>query len=310
MRPFPVRDEAWKTGKVRNHMNVAIVVSLFLHYTAAMAIFGASAFRSLMSSAEAHAIDGPLRRILAAVAVVLAINALVMLLSEASAMGGAWAAAVDPKIVGQVLLNTGFGTVWRWHLGLVVITGIAFVTAPMDRPWTTIVAGALLASLAFIGHAAMIDGLVGDVRRLNHAIHLLAAGAWLGGLIPLGLTLTKSRFQSATAAITLRRFSLYGTVAVALILTTGVVNTAVLVGGAKGLVPSPYLWTLSAKIGLVVAMISFAFVNRFYLTPTLGSDAAKIAGRLRRSIALELVVGLAIILIASLLGTLAPPSGS
>ena len=49
--------------------------------------------------------------------------------------------------------------------------------------------GALLASLGLVGHAAMQTGAEGVLHRMNHAVHLLTAGAWLGGLIPFAMCL-------------------------------------------------------------------------------------------------------------------------
>ena len=48
---------------------------------------------------------------------------------------------------------------------------------------------ALLASLGLVGHAAMQAGLVGIAHRANHAVHLVTAGAWFGGLVPFALSL-------------------------------------------------------------------------------------------------------------------------
>ena len=49
---------------------------------------------------------------------------------------------------------------------------------------TAVASGALLASLGLVGHAAMQTGAEGVLHRGNHAVHLLAAGAWIGGLVP------------------------------------------------------------------------------------------------------------------------------
>ena len=46
-------------------------------------------------------------------------------------------------------------------------------------------AGAALAMQGGMGHAGATGGTVGVVLLVSEALHLLAAGAWLGGLLPL-----------------------------------------------------------------------------------------------------------------------------
>jgi putative copper resistance protein D len=192
-------------------------------------------------------------------------------------------------------------------LGFIVAAGILVSVSSPRRPWIAIGAGVLLASMAFIGHAAMVEGAPGNLRRFNQMIHLLATGAWLGGLIPLGLVLAVMRSQPGMIISTVYRFSGFGTAAVALILLTGVINTAALVPSAEGLITSSYGLALLAKVALVSAMIGIAFFNRFNLTPQVTTRGGASASLLKRSIILETGVGLVTVLIASLLGTLAPP---
>lgn len=42
----------------------------------------------------------------------------------------------------------------------------------------------LLGLHAFIGHAAMHDGLLGTLHRINQFIHLISSAYWFGGLWP------------------------------------------------------------------------------------------------------------------------------
>ncbi len=288
-------------------MHIVIVACLFLHYTAALTIFGAATFRLL--TPWAGGIDDRLARISKILFGVLIVSAVAMVMTATAAMGGGWSNAVDPQVVGEVLLQTGFGKAWQWHLGLAVILGLAIWIGSPARPWTAVAATLLLASLAFVGHAAMVEGVPGDLRRLNQAVHLLSAGAWLGGLVPLVLVLVTSRSAPASALPALLRFSAYGTAAVVLVLITGAINTLALVGTLRGVSASPYAWALLVKLALVAAMIGFALRNRFQLMPHVTTDSTRIIRRLRRSVSFEIALGLAIILVASVLGTLAPPIG-
>ena len=74
----------------------------------------------------------------------------------------------------------------------------------------------------------------------SDAAHLLAAGAWLGGLLPLGFVLLVSRGAMEPARPmdldpALLRFSGMGYVAVATLLGTGFVNSWFLVGAVSNL---------------------------------------------------------------------------
>ncbi len=288
-------------------MSIAIVASLFLHYAVTLAIFGAAAFRLLMTPDQTRAIDRQLQRLAGILVAVALVSAVAVLMVASSSMSGAWSGAVDPKVIDEVLLTTSFGKIWSIHLILVVVLGfISAVRVPLARPWLAIVTFLILGTFGFVGHAAMVEGVAGDLRRLNQVVHLMAAGAWLGGLIPLGLALMTHRTAPERAVPLLHRFSAYGTIAVVLVLATGVINSVALVGTFGALVSPDYGWTLLVKIALVAVMLALAAFNRLRLLPRLTHEVAY-ARRLRQSIVLELVLGIAVVLAASLLGTLAPP---
>ena len=107
----------------------------------------------------------------------------------------------------------------------------------------------------------------------------------------------------------LKRFSGMGSICVALLLATGLINSAFLVGfDHVGEMPrSPYGQALIAKLVLFAAMIGLAALNRFVLTPRLArcgeSDAF---GALRWSIGLESLAALIVLGLVAWLGTLAP----
>ena len=105
-----------------------------------------------------------------------------------------------------------------------------------EAGWAAIslASAALLASLGLVGHAAMQTGAEGVLHRANHAVHLLAAGAWLGGLIAFAMCLRAydrdDLRRDAVQAMT--GFSFWGQLVVAAIVLTGLVNIA-LTSGAR-----------------------------------------------------------------------------
>ena len=231
-------------------------------------------------------------------------------LSVAAAMlaTAAWLALQSLAIAGSlddaavVLLQTEFGHFVLARLGLLLLAGSALA---WGRPaMATVFSGAALVTQAGLGHAwAMVDGP--SLLLLSVVVHLLAAGAWLGGLAPLLLLLSAA--APPVAAGTARRFAGFGTACVIALVGTAAVQGGALVGSVSGLVATGYGLVALAKLGLFVVLLAFAARNRFRLAPALEGDApAPAKRRLLRSIGLETGVGVLIVLAAGLLGSLAP----
>ena len=147
----------------------------------------------------------------------------------------------------------------------------------------------------------------------NQMVHLLAAGLWLGGLLPLAWLLGRARQPSSAAWISLARdvvprFSRMGYVAVAALAATGAINSLLLVGHIEALIDTPYGRLLSLKILLFSVMVVLALINRFRLLPRLRREpepSAPIAA-LARSVLCEQALGFAVLAVVSVLGTWPP----
>ena len=303
-------------------MAEALVVARFFHFLAAMAAFGIGAFRLYAFAGDAAMRDTPARatldaamaRAMAGCAVLALLTALAIVPCVAAGMAGSAAAGFDPATVDTVLFATGFGHAWCWHLGFAIVL-LALCAMPRRR-WqegaATLAALLVLASLGWVGHAAMDNG-GGIAHEINQMAHLTAAGLWLGGLAPLGILLGRAVRRDGAAYVPLARaalphFSQIGYVAVALLALTGAVNSIFLVGSFHVLAETPYGRLLSLKIALYLAMVGLALVNRFRQMPRL-RDAATTAGALHalyRSVIGEQALGLAILGVVSLLGTWPP----
>jgi putative copper resistance protein D len=151
------------------------------------------------------------------------------------------------------------------------------------------------------------------VHQINQMVHLLAAGLWLGGLLPLAWLLGRTRSPSGTAWISVARdvvprFSHMGYVAVALLAATGAINTLLLVGSVKALAGTPYGRLLSLKILLFLVMVVLALINRFRLLPRLRREPQPSAplAALARSVLFEQALGFAVLAVVSVLGTWPP----
>ncbi|HEV2187478.1 MAG TPA: copper homeostasis membrane protein CopD [Stellaceae bacterium] len=294
----------------------------FIHFAAAMAAFGIGAFRLYafagdLASAGAPArlaLDRTLAHTMTATAAIALISGLAMVPCVAAEMAAMPSAALDPLILRVVLLATEFGHIWCWHVGFAVAL-LALCLLPRWR-WqaAAATAGALLmlVSLGWVGHAAMDMGGVA-VHEVNQMAHLMAAGIWLGGLVPLGVLLRRATRPEGSAYIPLARaalphFSQMGYVAVALVALTGSINSVFLVGSVKALTATPYGRLLIVKIVLFTAMVCLASVNRFRLMPSV-RQAASATVPLRalfRSVVAEQALGLAILVVVAVLGTWEP----
>jgi putative copper resistance protein D len=299
-------------------MDEALYACRFVQFTAAMLIFGAAAFRvyafadsdTRTASSILAGFDAWFWNVALAAALVALISAIALVPCQAAAMAGSPDAAVDFAVLSVVLLETRFGRVWCWHLLLAAILVLACLGRHPRRPIVLFFSLGLLASLGWTGHAAMDAGLTGIAHEINQSLHLLAAGLWLGGLVPLAWVLRQARRQPGDFAISLardalRNFSHMGYVAVALIALTGAINTLLLVGRLDAMFDTPYGRLLAFKILLFLAMVVVASINRFRLAPRISGEPAALRA-LGRTVALEQSLGLLVLAIVSVLGTWPP----
>jgi putative copper resistance protein D len=285
----------------------AFIVCRLLHFAAAMTVFGVGVFQSALAPPDLRrSLARPLWRLVAAASLILAVTMVGWPMLEAGEVGEGWADVYDPQIVMSVLLDTDFGRVWCWRLGLAaVLIVLAFVDRRPSRPMLAVLAGLLLGSLGLIGHAAMQSGLIGWLHSGNHALHLLAAGFWFGSLVPL-LFCLRDRSLSKDALAAVRRFSALGHVAVAAVIITGVVDTWLVLGKLPIDLASPYQALLATKIALVAVMVAAALANRYVLLPPLLARSRASSPMLRYSAMGEVVLGLGVLAVVSALGTLEP----
>jgi len=108
------------------------------------------------------------------------------------------------------------------------------------------------------------------------AVHLLAAGVWLGGLLPLGMVVVSSwakQLSNDDAVLVLSRFSGMAYLAVAALVASGLLNGWFLVGSLSALIGTTYGELLLLKLGLFGLMLCLAASNRFWLVPALAKAA-------------------------------------
>jgi putative copper export protein len=202
-------------------------------------------------------------------------------------------------------------------LAVLLATALPSAMTPATGPrWglvPAILAAGFLIGPAWIGHAGATPGDAGQFPLAADALHLLAAGAWLGGLPPLAILLAAAwrgnePGWTPVAVVAAQRFSLLGVFSVGVLLASGIINSWYEVGSFSNLVATSYGWLVLAKFGLFTAMVVLAAFNRFYLTPRLAMAGAM--RRLQHNAMAESILGFAAIAVVGFLGVMAPASHS
>jgi copper transport protein len=178
-------------------------------------------------------------------------------------------------------------------------------------------------SQALGGHSSLGSAGEAPFRVVALAVHFLAAGAWVGGLVVLAaVTLPRVRGSDAERSIALamlRRFWLVALPSLAALAVTGLYLAGQLVATVDALLLTQYGAVLIAKTALVAGVALLGLTNSLLLHEP---ARARIAGvvplvaRLlpatagfRRTIVLEAAGGILVVGAAALLGASAPARG-
>ena len=290
-----------------------------LHVAASMSLFGALLFRTAIAppalagapGADTERFERRLARLAAGSLAAAVTTWFAWLWLQAAAMSGAEDFAASLEAVPVALGQTWFGRVSAVRLGLLVAaggclsSGAASLGGPL-RAWTgVILSGASLVLVAGLGHAVAQEGPSRAALLVGMGVHLLAAGAWLGSLVPLAFGL--ALLPAPHAGLAAWRFSPLGMACVAALIVTAWLNARVFVGSVPALLDTAYGRLALAKLALLLVMLGSAAANRFIFTPALaGSHGPEAARRMRSSVALETCAGLAIVFIAGMLATTPP----
>lgn len=311
-----------------------MTVARLFHYAASVSLEGVFAFWCLIAwpafdrTKGAEASEAQLDRRLSALAwtslLVAIVSGAAWLVIVASNMSGMPLGSVlQGSVIGIVVTQTRFGADWLIRAALIVALAICLAVQARTRKHTAGWAG-LLASAAFIaplawaGHGAATEDVPFDAIHLPADIlHLLAAGAWLGALLPLVMLLAQTwrdkNSQAVAAACTATlRFSVLGLSCVGTLIVTGIVNTWFLAGSVPALLGTVYGQLLLVKIALFATMIAVAGVNQRRLLPCLSdvaSDGAlrvRTCGQICRNATIEASLGVLVLAVVAIIGILTP----
>ena len=301
-------------------LEVAVIALRWLQYSGAVVLLGAPLF--LLYSFRGG--DGPnllwARPTLIVAATVVALGSLALLVAQTAVMAGSLSEAVKPASLTFMVTGMALGMAL---VARAVVAGLALVAIAALKPGRVLLTvlatlGVIVsASFAWTGHGAATEGPGGLWHLAAAIIHAVSAALWLGALAALTMLLLRRTAPDDPAIHrALRGFAGLGTLAVVLLVLSGLGNSWFMVGPARvaGLGTNLYGQLLIAKLVLFALMLVLAAGNRFRLTPALGSvlaldeDPRPALQRLRRSVIAETLVGAVLIAVVAVMGTLAPPS--
>jgi putative copper resistance protein D len=222
-------------------------------------------------------------------------------LESVAAMAGIGLDQLDQATAEVVLAQTPLGRVMEWRLTALFAVILASVL-PLRRlrlPVLTLGGAVALCSMAWTGHAGASEM---PIHRAADVFHLIAAAVWIGALAMFGAS---SLSRTGPDIVALSRFARTGSVVVAVLVLTGLLNTLSIAGWPM-MLEARWFTVLAIKLALFVLMLGLAAGNRWRLAPSLERGEPGAVARLRVSLLLELAVGLGVVGAVALLGLLDP----
>jgi copper transport protein len=235
-------------------------------------------------------------------------------LTLARLLAQSWAIHGAHRALSPTLLGPLVGSVWgrAWALQLLgALAGVAGFTLALHdarRPggWriATLAAAIAAAGSALAGHAAAVEGWMRPVAVTADFLHVLAAGAWIGGAMMLALAVLR-RADAPAAANVVRAFSPWALVGFATLAATGTIAAWLHLEHPLAPWASRYGRVLLLKLALIAIVLLLGLLNWRRLGPASSTGPGNSA--LRRSVWLEVLVALAVLAVTAVLVAV-PPS--
>lgn len=171
----------------------------------------------------------------------------------------------EPQIVWALLTQTQLGQILIAQIVLVALVAL-LSWAILGRATAAIVLGlaATAAGLTgLMGHSGLHSGHTS--ASISLAIHLVAVGVWVGGLIAVCSHVMR---HPDDAALAIRRFSTLALVCVIVLAESGLLNASLRIDGIASLITTAYGTLILAKATLLAALIVFGWRQRRRVVPT------------------------------------------
>ena len=233
-----------------------------------------------------------------------AVGLVLMTVAERAAVGISLGDLLRSR-TGQELVKQG--------IALAMAAGAVALALTRRNRMTLVVLGLAAALVMFVhaqaGHASTTASLTGRWFNTSvQALHLIAVGVWVGGLVWL-LIGTRGRSGEERAAI-VRRFSWLAGIAVAVVAVTGVLRAIDEVGGITEwgrLISTGFGVTILVKTGIFLALLALGARNRYINVPSLGGTTDRFSS-LRRTVVAEVLLAAGALGAAGVLTQLPPAS--
>ena len=221
----------------------------------------------------------------------------------AARLAGSFGGVFDASLQ-TMLLQSSVGTASAVRLaGLALLLTRLRVSGRAAAALGTVGVAAVVASFTLMGHTTSHEPRWALAALL--ALHLCVIAFWFGALVPLRIVVAAE--ESAVAAVIVKRFSRVAAWLVPLILVAGVLLAALLLPGLSS-IGTPFGLALVAKLVGFVVLLGFGAANYRLLGPRLASGGAPAALALRRSVAAEWLMIVAVLMITAVLTGLLSPA--
>ncbi|MGI8457894.1 MAG: CopD family protein [Propionibacteriaceae bacterium] len=197
------------------------------------------------------------------------------------------AAALDPlTVVAGVLRIAGLGGAW------VLLRAVRDL--PVRGSRRALAVGVVLSvGISMVVQSDAVGGSWQTLKLVATAGHVLAASAWLGGLLALAAVLIPREFL-VELDLLIPRFSVVATISIGTLAVTGVIHAVAVAHGIEPLLTSRYGLVLAIKMAVFGLMLVLGNHGRRY--------AARVAVRARRQSESQLKVSVNVHQLAVVMG--------
>ena len=219
--------------------NLPVIAIRFALYADLMVLAGVTAFSLYALKPEER---GTALLPLAKPALLLSLLGLLLsgggMIALVAAMTGTSLWAVDGSAFREIVTQSAIGSAWVVRMAAVAIAllaALALGRSPHLARYCLLASAVLaIATLVWTGHAGATEGRTGSLHRLSDIVHMLAAAVWIGGIAAFSWLLFQPLAHQSDAQIriahrALEQFSRVGTLAVGLIVLTGIINSLSLI---------------------------------------------------------------------------------
>jgi putative copper resistance protein D len=271
-------------------------------YAATLAAAGGTAFVVLNGPTLSAAHERRARRWLGACVGLALLASVVRIGVLTGSMGGDVGSMFDGALA-HMVLQAGEGR--ATGLRVIGLLTIAIALAGPHRLVNLALGGAVIASTSFAwtGHVWAASQIAAPALL---SLHLVGLAYWLGALVPLAIATREEDLQRL--AVVVHSFGVVAVVVVAALVAAGALVLALLLSAPSELWTTEYGRLVTAKLGFVTCLLGVASFNKLRLTPRLRALDRAALTVLRRSIRVEIGLGLIILLVTAALTTLVGPT--